>query len=135
MLTRRSFSAALAGVAGALALPRASLAWPLAWPDFTAEAFAAAEASGRPVVVAVHADWCTTCRAQEPALQEVTAEPRFGDYHLLNVDFDTQKDVMAMLRVPFRATVVLRRDGAELSRVVNDNRLDTFRRLFELGLA
>ena len=135
MLTRRAFSAAAAALGGALVLPRVTLAWPLDWPDFTIEAFEAAERSGRPVVIAIHADWCSTCRAQEPALLEITGDPRFRDYHLLNVDFDTQKDVMSMLGAPIRSTVVLRRRGAELGRVVNDNRIEAFRNLFELGLA
>ena len=135
IITRRAFSAAAAVLGGLLVLPRVPLAWPLQWPDFTTEAFEAAERTGRPVVIAVHADWCGICRAQEPGLLEITADPRFGDYHLLNVDYDTQKAVMAMLGAPFRSTIVLRRRGAELGRVINDNRVETFRSLFELGLA
>jgi hypothetical protein len=50
-------------------------------PAFAAEtqtydpaSFAAAEKAGKPILVAVHASWCPTCKAQKPILSELMAD-------------------------------------------------------------
>jgi thioredoxin 1 len=59
MLSRRGLLAVFALV-GSL-----TSAWAAEKP-FTTEAFAAAQAGGKSIVVHVFAPWCPTCRAQEP---------------------------------------------------------------------
>ena len=44
---------------------------------FNAEAFAQAQQSGKPILLAIHASWCPTCKAQKPILSELMAEPKF----------------------------------------------------------
>ncbi len=78
MLTRRVFGSATI----AAALATAGLFAP-AWANtaipFSAEAFKAAQASGSPILVEIHADWCPTCKAQMPILDKLTANPKFKD--------------------------------------------------------
>lgn len=106
----------------------------LDWPAFTREAFAAAQEEGKSIAVIVHADWCTTCRAQEPALEEVVALPEYKDFVLFRVDYDTQKDVMAELSVPMRSTIIIYKGSDEVGRIFADNNFDSIRDLFSFGL-
>ena len=106
----------------------------LDWPAYTPEAFATAQAEGRTIAVIVHADWCTTCRAQEPALKGVVLLPEYKDYVLFRVDYDTQKDVMAELGVPQRSTILIFKGKEEVGRVFADNQFDVIHALFSFGL-
>jgi thiol-disulfide isomerase/thioredoxin len=70
-------------------------------PAFAAEtrtydpaSFAAAEKAGKPILIAVHASWCPTCKAQKPILSELTADPKFNNLVYFVVDFDSQKDAV-----------------------------------------
>ena len=38
---------------------------------YSAEAFKAAQASGSPILVEIHADWCPTCKAQKPIIDKL----------------------------------------------------------------
>ncbi len=71
-LARRFLNVAIVAatllVAGLLASAWANTAVP-----FSAEAFKAAQASGGPILVEIHADWCPTCKAQQPILDKLTA--------------------------------------------------------------
>ena len=58
---------------------------------FSAEAFKAAQASGSPILVEIHADWCPTCKAQNPILDKLTADPKFKDLEVFRVDFDVDE--------------------------------------------
>jgi thioredoxin 1 len=71
ILTRRVFNGAF--VAAALAAGLFSSAWAASTAvPFSAEAFKAAQASGSPILVEIHADWCTVCNASPPWLTELT---------------------------------------------------------------
>ena len=111
-----------------------SMAWPLDWPAFTREAFSAAQSEGKTIVVFVSADWCSTCRAQEPGLLEATSRPEHQGYELFLVDYDTQKDVMRELGVPVRSTILVYRGPQEVGRIVSDSSIDAIVDLFSFGL-
>ena len=68
MLSRRTILIA-AVIAGALGLSPAFAASP---QPFNAQAFAEAQKAGRPILVAIHASWCPTCKAQTPILGQLT---------------------------------------------------------------
>lgn len=106
----------------------------LNWPAYTADAFAVAQDEGRTIAVVVHADWCSTCRAQEPALNEVMLMPEFAGFAYFRVDYDSQKDVMAELEVPQRSTIVIFKGKEEVGRVYAENDLNVIRDLFSFGL-
>jgi thioredoxin 1 len=48
-------------------------------PAFDAKAFDQAQKAGRPILIAIHASWCPTCKAQAPILSELRADPKFKD--------------------------------------------------------
>ncbi len=87
---------------------------------FTAKAFADAQAADKPILVEVHASWCTTCRAQKTILDRLTSEPRFSHMTVLRIDYDAQKDVMRQFGVQVRATLIVFKGETELGRSVGD---------------
>jgi thioredoxin 1 len=116
MLGRRSFLVAT-GLALVSAGPSARAAAPA---RYSAAAFAAAQATGKPILVAVHAPWCPTCTMQKPILSSLLGQPKFGDYIMLDVDFDSQKDVVRELQARMQSTLIVYRGKDERGRSVGD---------------
>jgi thioredoxin 1 len=59
------------------------------------------------VIVDVHADWCPTCRAQQPVLKQVVSAPPYDAYTVLVVNFDTQQDALKRFNVVRQSTLVV----------------------------
>ncbi len=74
---------------------------------FTEQAFKAAEAQGKPILVDISATWCPTCARQKPIIERLSADPRFIDLLILHVDFDTQKDVVRAMGARMQSTLVV----------------------------
>lgn len=107
-----------AGLAAAFVL---SVAAPVVAYDARAYeqgAFDAAVAAGGPVLVEVHAPWCSTCVSQERALETLLAAPEFAEIAVFRVDFDSQDDAKRALDAPQRSTLIAYRAGAETDRLV-----------------
>ena len=112
MLSRRIF---LASAFASLAFAAPALA---AETPFTAEAFAAAQKGGAPVLVAIHASWCPTCRAQSPIIDKLSADPKFKDMVAPPLDFDEQKDLMRKFGAQSQSTLIVFNGAAEFGRSV-----------------
>ena len=113
--TRLAAGIALSTLAG-VALPAAAAEV----KPFTASAFDAAKAAGKPILVDVTAPWCPTCKAQHPVLSGLEADPRFKDLVVLDVDFDSQKDVLRTLNVRVQSTLIAFKGAAETARSTGD---------------
>ncbi len=87
---------------------------------FTPAAFAAAQAAGDPILVAIHARWCPTCAAQKPIIERIAAENADHNLRVLLVDFDTQKDVVRELGATMQSTIVVFHGKKEMARTVGD---------------
>ena len=74
---------------------------------FTEAAFQAAQASGEPILVAIHASWCPICAKQRPILSQLEAEPRFKNLVVYNIDFDSQKDQVRAMGVQKQSTLIV----------------------------
>lgn len=131
MLHRRGLLSALA-VACALALP--GVAGAAEHQAFTSAAFAAAKASGQPVLVEITAPWCPTCKAQKPILSELLATPKFKDMLVLEVDFDSQKDDVRALKAQSQSTLIVFRGDSEKGRSVGDTKKASIQGLLEKAL-
>ena len=106
----------------------------LDWRRFTQEEFLLAQTEDRSIAVVVHAEWCSTCRAQEPALNQVRKLPEYREFEYFRVDFDTQKDVMASLGIPVRSTILIFKGKDEVGRLVAESSYDAIKDLFSFGL-
>ena len=87
---------------------------------FDAKSFAAAQKAGKPILVAVHASWCPTCRAQKPILSELMAKPEFKDLVYFVVDFDSQKDAVKYFGARVQSTLIAFKGENEQGRSVGD---------------
>ncbi|MFZ4533958.1 MAG: thioredoxin family protein [Alsobacter sp.] len=117
MINRRTILAS-GLVAAALAFGTAHAA-PAATP-FTQAAFEAAQKSGKPILVEIHADWCPTCKAQQPIISQLRDDPRFKDLVVFRVDYDGQKDVVKKFNVRSQSTLIAFKGTAEAGRSVGD---------------
>ncbi|RUP00030.1 thioredoxin family protein [Hyphomicrobium sp.] len=85
---------------------------------FDEKSFAAAQAQGKPVLVDVSASWCPTCQAQKPIIDKVSADPRFKDLTIFEVDFDSRKDVLRKFDARVQSTLIVFKGGKETGRSV-----------------
>ena len=117
MLNRRRIAVALllAPLAFA-ALSTANLAQAAEPAKFTLAAFEAAKKAGLPILVDVTAPWCPVCKAQKPILSELAGQPKFAKLVILEVDFDSQKEVLKSLKVQSQSTLISFKGEEEVGR-------------------
>ncbi len=89
---------------------------------FDQAGFEAAQAAGKPILVEIHADWCPTCRAQEPIISKLLQDPKNADFVVLRVDFDQQKDVVKRFHAQYQSTLIVFKGGKEVSRSTGETR-------------
>jgi thioredoxin 1 len=121
MLTRRSILIAPL-VAGAFTM---SPALAETVPTFDAKAFADAQKAGRPILIAIHASWCPTCKAQAPILSELRADPKFKNLAYFVIDFDSQKDLVNRFDARMQSTLIVFKGELEEGRSVGDTKRDS----------
>ncbi len=98
-------------------------AWAAGKPFDQAD-FEAARAAGKPILVEIHANWCPTCRAQEPIISELLREPKHAGFVVLRVDFDNQKDVAKRFRAQYQSTLIVFKGEKEVARSTGETRKD-----------
>jgi thiol-disulfide isomerase/thioredoxin len=116
MHSRRSV--VLAAIAASVAFTAPTLAFET--KTFDAKSFAAAQKAGKPILVAIHATWCPTCKAQKPILSELRAKPEFKDLVYFVVDFDSQKDAVKFFGARVQSTLIAFKGESEIGRSVGD---------------
>ncbi|MBL8906861.1 MAG: thioredoxin family protein [Rhizobiales bacterium] len=101
---------------------------------YTDAAFEAAKKENKPILIEIAADWCPTCKAQEPILSDLLANDDFKNMVALRVDFDTQKDVVRSLGAQSQSTLIVFVGEKEVGRSVADTNAasieDLLRRAF-----
>jgi len=133
ILSRRVFNGAIVAAALVAAGPLAS-AWANTAVPFSAEGFKAAQASGSPILVEIHADWCPTCKAQNPILDKLTADPKFKDLKIFRVDFDAMKPVVRQFGAQMQSTLIVFKGSAEQGRSVGDTKEASIAALLDKSL-
>lgn len=116
MLSRRSvllasLIATTIGLAPALAVEE---------PVFNTNMFAQDQKAGKPILIAIHASWCPTCKAQKPILSKLRADPRFKDLAYFVIDFDSQKDLVRHFGAQMQSTLIVFKGEKEVGRSVGD---------------
>jgi len=79
-------------------------------------AFDKAVAGGQPAIVYFHADWCPTCKAQQPLVRELLKEPRMKGVTLFSADFDRESGLKKALGVSTQSTFIVFKGGKEVAR-------------------
>lgn len=101
---------------------------------FDQAVFDALQKEGRPVLVTIHADWCPTCKAQEPILGELLKTPELQAITALRVDFDQQKAVVKAFKVQYQSTLIVFKGGKEVGRSTGDTKKDSIAALLKKAL-
>lgn len=84
--------------------------------DETIPGFDEALKAGRPVMIHITAPWCEVCQAQKPIVASLLASPDFKSMKKFDVDFDTQKEILARYRVQMQSTMIVYKGGKEVDR-------------------
>lgn len=124
---RSAFVAAVIVIAGLV-----SAAW--ASTPYSEAAFKSAQASGAPILVEIHASWCSVCKAQEPIIGDLAAQPKFKNLKVFRVDFDGQKSDVRKFGAQAQSTLIVFKGGAEVGRSVGDTRRGSIAALLDKGL-
>ena len=95
---------ALAGTAAADELP------------FNQAKYQQAVVANKPVVVYLHADWCPTCRAQQPIVDRLSQESKFKNVTIFVADYDKEVALEQSLKVTKQSTFVVFKQGHEVTR-------------------
>lgn len=101
---------------------------------FTTAAFKAAQASGSPILVEIHADWCPVCKAQKPILDKLTGQPRFKDLKIFRVDFDSMKPAVKAFGAQMQSTLIVFKGATEQGRSVGDTKEESIAALLNKSL-
>jgi thioredoxin 1 len=101
---------------------------------FTQSAFDAAQAAGKPILIEVSAPWCPTCKVQGPIISSLVAKPEFGKIAVFEVDFDSQKDVLAKFNVRQQSTLIAFKGRSEVSRSTGETKAESIARLLKTAI-
>jgi len=88
-----------------LALPMSAMA--LEKEPFSEERFDELQAAGEVVLIDVYATWCSTCKRQQEVLKQYREENPDKTFHILEVDFDDDKQWVRHFRAPRQSTLLL----------------------------
>ena len=91
---------------------------PAGWQTYDEAEFMMAQKKGKTIVVDVYADWCPTCRAQAPILEELRQENQSGDVLFVKVDFDEEKAFLRAHRIPRQSTILVFKGMDETARSI-----------------
>ncbi len=101
---------------------------------YDADTFKAAQAAGKPIVVEIHADWCTECKMQNRILNKLSDQAPYNALVRLRVDWDKQKDVVKHFKARRQSTLVVFKGDKELGRAVAITSEDKLRALVDKAL-
>lgn len=75
-------------------------------------------ASGQPVLVHVHADWCPTCKRQLTVLGPMLNDPANAKLTAVTVDFDKETAFKQANKIGGQSTLIVFKGGKEVARSV-----------------
>lgn len=90
--------------------------------------------AGQPVLIAIHADWCSTCRAQENVLKELLKAFPYNKLQVLRVDFDKQQNVVHAFKTRWQSTLIVFKNGKEIDRSTGDTNKNSIARMLREAL-
>lgn len=80
------------------------------------------EKQGKSAVISTHAEWCSTCKAQDKVLAVFMKDPDYKNVVFYQVDYDNQKDLLKTLKVRTQSTIIVYKSGKEVARATGDTK-------------
>ena len=96
----------------------------LAKEPFSPERLKALQAAGEVVLLDVFADWCPTCAQQQKVLAAYRAQHPDVKFHVLEINFDRDKQWVREYRAPRQSTLILYRGEQQFWYSVAETRQD-----------
>ncbi|HRK24210.1 MAG TPA: thioredoxin family protein [Beijerinckiaceae bacterium] len=87
---------------------------------FTQAGFQQAQAAGRSILVVINAPWCPTCKVQDPIIAKLVGEAKYKNVLVLEVDFDSEKDILRAMKASKQSTLIGFKGTKETGRSVGD---------------
>jgi len=98
---------------------------------FDKASFDKLQKEGKPILVSIHADWCPTCKAQEPIVADLLKTPELGGITALRVDFDKQKSDVKRFKAQYQSTLIVFKGGKEVGRSTGDTNRESIAALLK----
>lgn len=117
-MTRRQLLSAALILAAALGLSNTADASNIR--PFDGATFEEAQRNAQPVLIEISAPWCSVCRAQKPIIEALAGNSAYVGLTVLEVDFDSQKDIVRAFNARAQSTLIMFRGKAETGRSVGD---------------
>lgn len=91
---------------------------------YSAAALQQAQAAGKPVAVHFHADWCSTCKAQEQVFKSLQGDPQLKGITLLVANYDDERDLKKAMNVRAQSVVVIFKGSKETARIGGETKTE-----------
>jgi thioredoxin 1 len=91
-------------------------------------------AQGKPVIVDFYADWCPTCKAQKPIVEDVMHNPKLNSVTLFLANYDQEIALKKSLHVTQQSTFVVFKGGKEVTRSTGQTNKADISALFDQAL-
>jgi thioredoxin 1 len=98
---------------------------------FTPAAFEAAQVANKSIFIEVSAPWCPTCKAQKAVLTPLKAKADYKNIVFFDIDFDSQKNILANFRVTQQSTLIAMKGKQEVSRSVGETKAEAIEALLK----
>jgi len=106
-----------------------SVAHALTIDDYDPAMIKKAQAAGQSYVLAFHADWCPTCKAQAKVFEQLKSDPVFKHVTIYNVDYDGEIELKKQLKVRGQSTLIAYKGAKETARSVADTSVDGLKKI------
>lgn len=101
---------------------------------YDSSVFKAAQASGKPILVEIHADWCAECKVQNRILNKLSDQAPYTGLVRLRVDYDKQKDLVKEFKARQQSTLVIFKGEKEVGRAVGITSEEKIRALVDKAI-
>lgn len=90
--------------------------------------------SGATIVLDFHADWCATCKKQEPLLKEILAGKGYEKVIAIKADFDKETELKKAQNVSKQSTIIVFKNSEEVVRKSGLTQKEDLKKLIDEGL-
>ncbi len=97
---------------------------------YSAQGFADLQKADKPVTLHFHAEWCSTCKAQEKVFNGWKGDASVPGT-LLVVDYDNERDLRKKMSVRGQSTVISFKGGMEKARLAGDTDAKSLRAVLD----
>ena len=118
-----------------LALALSSTALAVEKAAFSTDRFDALRKQNALVLVDIYANWCPTCARQQIILSEWIEENSDAPLHILQVNYNRQRDAVIDLRATRQSTLILYHGDERIWMTVAETRPEHIHEALETGLA